>query len=95
MSVHVYDPKGAALRKVAESLLKYFEEKVGKCKADFKSFSHTGIAHEHDAFGVYTHINMLALRPLIVFHHLSGQALMTKLRRRLSFMMYIVHVEAR
>lgn len=54
-SVHVDDFKGTATQKTAESLLQHLESRVGKCKAEFKSFAHTGIQHEHERGVVYTH----------------------------------------
>ena len=44
-SVHVDDLKGTATKSAAEALLKHLESRVGKCKADFISFLHTGIQH--------------------------------------------------
>ena len=55
LSVHVDDIKGAATKEVAASLLKHLNEKVGQCKADYGSFMHTGIQHEHSAGEVFTH----------------------------------------
>ena len=53
-SVHVDDLKGAARRETAEALLKHLESRVGKCKADYLTFDHTGIQHEQKSGNVYT-----------------------------------------
>ena len=40
---------------VAEPLLKHLGFAVSTCKAEFASFTHTGIQHEHKVGEVYTH----------------------------------------
>ena len=53
--VHVDDIKGCARKGVAESLLVHLNKFVGQCKADYTSFLHTGIQHEHSSGAVYAH----------------------------------------
>ena len=55
LSVHVGDIKGTALQEVADSLLKHLNDSVGQCKAEYDSFLHTGIQHEHTRGSVFTH----------------------------------------
>ena len=55
LSVHVDDIKGTAPKAVAESLLAHLNASVGSCKADYGSFLHTGIQHEHSPGVVFTH----------------------------------------
>ena len=54
LPVHVDDLKGTATRETAKSLLQHLESKVGKCKADYCTFTHTGILHEQTADCIYT-----------------------------------------
>ena len=60
------DLKGTATRATADSLLAFFEKMVGKCKADFVSFTHIGIQHEHKEGEVYTHqfVYVDAIKPI-------------------------------
>ena len=53
--MHVDDIKGTATRQNADSGLAYLNSKVGNCKADYGSFPHTGIQHEHSPWEVYIH----------------------------------------
>ena len=55
LSVHVDDINGTAPKEIADSLLKYLNDKVGRCKADCTSFLHTGIQHESAPGSVFTH----------------------------------------
>ena len=55
LSTHVDDLKGGATKAIADDLLKFIESKVGKCKQQWKAFTHTGIEHEQTAAGIYTH----------------------------------------
>ena len=54
VSVHVDDIKGTAAREVAEPLLKQLNVQVGQRTADYDSFLHIGIQHEHSAAQVFT-----------------------------------------
>lgn len=55
LSAHVDDIKGIATRQTADFLLAHLKKAVGTCKADYGSFLHTGIQHEHSPGEVYTH----------------------------------------
>ena len=70
LSTHVDDLKGAARRHVAEDLLKHLERHFGKCKSEWGSFTHTGIAHEHTPGQVicHQHAYVDALRPMDISH---------------------------
>ena len=55
LSVHLGDIKGTASKAVADSLLSHLNESVGQCNADYGSFLHIGIQHEHSPAVVFTH----------------------------------------
>ena len=55
LSVHVGDIKGIAPNEIADSLLKHLNDSVGQRKADYDSFLHVGIQHEHASGSVLTH----------------------------------------
>ena len=57
VSAHVDDLKGAATKAVALSLLKHLEDDFGPCKAEWDSFLHVGIQHDHRPGEVYCHQN--------------------------------------
>ena len=65
-SAHVDDIKGAARKEIAEALLAHLEKHFGPCKAEWTSFMHVGIQHDHKSGEVYCHQNAYieALRPL-------------------------------
>ena len=55
LSVRVDDAKGCARKPFAEPLLKHLDESVGRCKAAYSSFLHTGVQHEHSLGAVFPH----------------------------------------
>ena len=55
LSAHVDDLKGGARKAVAQDLLQYLEKHFGTCKAEYKSFIHTGVHHEMHADGIFCH----------------------------------------
>ena len=53
--VHVDGTKGAATQETAVSFLKHRNTCVGHCKADCKSFLHTGLQHESSSGSAFIH----------------------------------------
>ena len=55
LSAQVGDINGVAPRDVADSLLAHLNQEVCQRKADYGSFLHTGMQHQHSPGVVFTH----------------------------------------
>ena len=66
LAVHVDDTSGMAPKVVADLLLKHLNDSVGRCKADWGSFLHTGVQCEHSPGSVFTHqcVYVDSIRPI-------------------------------
>ena len=53
--MHVDNVKGTAPKEAAAPLFCHLNASVGQCKADYGSFLHTGMQHEHSRGRVFTH----------------------------------------